>query len=239
VGVIQKGFASVIESPIQPSHLAPHARELYREAFNSHPARLVVVKDFLRSELAERLSRFLSQEAIFLPEYGLYSSKEAVDEKKFLCAADSDRFFRFSKLVGSAPGFQMTPNAIAYLRLRQAFQHPDMKDFFESISGLQLGWSDDFGAHKMSAGDFLRPHSDDNRNRRVALVIYLSPDWKEEFGGVLHVVNGAANRTDILPEYNSMVAFDVLGAAEHYVSPIKTGVRLTIGGWYHKTAPTE
>ena len=229
----------MIESSIQPSHLTPDVRQKYREAFNSHPARLVVLKDFLRSEVAERLSRFLSDEAIFVPEYGLYSSKDAVDENDFLCAADSDRFFRFSKLVGSAPGLQMTPNAIAYLRLRQVFQHPDMKSFFEAISGLQLGWSDDFGAHKMSAGDFLRPHSDDNRNRRLALVIYLSRDWKQEFGGVLHVLNDAATRTDILPEYNSMVAFDVLGAAQHYVSPIKAGVRLTIGGWYHKPAATE
>jgi hypothetical protein len=224
----------LLESSIQPSHLAPSVLQKYREAFKSHPARLIVVKDFLRSEVAERLSRFLSQEAIFVPEYGVYSCKNAVDEKTFLAAADSDRFFRFSKLVGSAPGFQMSPNAISYLRLRQAFQQPEFKEFFESISGLQLGWSDDFGAHKMMPGDFLRPHSDDNRNRRLALVIYLSPDWKQELGGVLHVVDDAAKDTQILPEYNSMIAFDVLTAPQHYVSPINAGVRLSIGGWYHK-----
>jgi len=224
----------VPEPSIQSCHLTNQAAQKYREAFNSHPARLVVIKDFLVLDVAQRLSRFLAQEAIFVPEYGLYSSKNAVDEKQFLAAADPDRFFRYSKLTGTAPGFQMSPNAITYLRFRQVFQQPDFQVFFESISGLRLGWSDDFGAHKMLPGDFLRPHSDDNRNRRLALVIYLSPDWKKECGGVLHVVDGAANDMQILPEYNSMVAFDVLGAAQHYVSPIDAGVRLSIGGWYHK-----
>ena len=224
----------MLESWIQSSHLTNGVVQKYRETFNSDPARLVVIKDFLRAEVAQRLSRFLAQEAIFLPEYGLYSSENAVDEKDFLAAPDADRFFRLSKLTGTAPGFQMSPNAIAYLRLRQAFQQADFQDFFESVSGLRLGWSDDFGAHKMLPGDFLRPHSDDNRNRRLALVIYLSPEWKKECGGVLHVVDGGANDTEILPEYNSMVAFDVLGAAQHYVSPIDAGVRLSIGGWYHK-----
>jgi len=224
----------VPELPIQPSHLTNDATKKYREAFNAHPARLVVINDFLRPEVAQRLSRFLAQEAIFVSEYGLYSSKNAVDESRFLAAADNDRFFRFSKLTGTSPAFQMSPNAITYLQFRRAFQQPDFQVFFESISGLRLGWSDDFGAHKMSSGDFLRPHSDDNRNRRLALVIYLSPDGEKECGGVLHVVDGAANDTEVLPEYNSMVAFDVLGAAQHYVSPISAGVRLSIGGWYHK-----
>jgi Rps23 Pro-64 3,4-dihydroxylase Tpa1-like proline 4-hydroxylase len=224
----------VPEPSIQPYHFTNDATQKYREAFNSHPSHVVVIKNFLSLEVAQRLSRFLAQEAVFVPEYGLYSSKNAVDEKQFLAAADPDRFFRYSKLTGTASGFQMSPNAITYLRFRQAFQQPDFQGFFESISGLRLGWSDDFGAHKMSPGDFLRPHSDDNRNRRLALVIYLSPDWEKECGGVLHVVDGAANDTEILPEYNSMVAFDVLGAAQHYVSPINAGVRFSIGGWYHK-----
>src|SRR2546430_13732491 len=70
-----------------------------------------------------------------------------------------------------------------------AFQRPEFKAFFESISGMPLGWSDDFGAHAMAAGDFLRPHSDDNKDRQLALVIYLTPGWKREFGGVLRVVH--------------------------------------------------
>ena len=82
----------------------------------------------------------------------------------------------------------------------------------------------------------MRPHSDDNKNRRLALVIYLSPDWKKEFGGVLHVVDNSGKTTEILPEYNSMIAFDVLAAPAHLVTPTCSAgqqQRLSIGGWYH------
>jgi hypothetical protein len=98
----------VPEPSIQSCDLTNQSTQKYREAFNSHPARLVVIKDFLLLDVAQRLSRFLAQEAIFVPEYGLYSSKNAVDEKQFLAAADPDRFFRYSKLTGKAPGFEMS-----------------------------------------------------------------------------------------------------------------------------------
>ena len=47
---------------IQPQHLEDAALEQYREFYTSHPARLVVIRDFLQPQIAERLSRFLSGE---------------------------------------------------------------------------------------------------------------------------------------------------------------------------------
>jgi Rps23 Pro-64 3,4-dihydroxylase Tpa1-like proline 4-hydroxylase len=70
------------------------------------------------------------------------------------------------------------------------------------------------------------------------LVIYLSRDWQQEFGGVLRVVHEDGSLTEIEPEFNSMIAFDVLSAPAHLVLPIQPAAaawqRLTIGGWYHK-----
>ena len=43
---------------IQPQHLEEAALEKYRKSFASHPARLVVIKEFLQPAVAERLSRF-------------------------------------------------------------------------------------------------------------------------------------------------------------------------------------
>jgi Rps23 Pro-64 3,4-dihydroxylase Tpa1-like proline 4-hydroxylase len=224
-----------LESWIQSQHLSDRTLKNYHKAFTSHPSRLVVIKDFLQPRVAERLSRFLAEEAIFHTEYGVYSSDSGIAETEFLTAIESNRFFRLSKLTGVNPKFAMSPNAITYLQFRQSFQRPEFKFFFEEISGMSLGWSDDFGAHKMCDGDFLKPHSDDNRNRRLALVIYLSPDWERQFGGSLHVINQSGQDTEIVPDFNSMVAFDVLGAEQHYVKPITKGVRLSIGGWYHKS----
>jgi Rps23 Pro-64 3,4-dihydroxylase Tpa1-like proline 4-hydroxylase len=224
-----------LESWIQPDHLEPHALQTYHDAFRSHAARLVVIKNLLIPKVANRLNRFLEQEAEFKPEYGVYSVEGAVTEEAWLHADEQDRFFRYRKLVATLPQFHMSPNALTYLQFRKAFQRPELRMFFEAISGLSLGWSDDFGAHSMIRDDFLRPHSDDNRNRRLALVIYLSRNWLPDYGGQLHVVHEDGNFTEVEPEFNSMIAFDVLSAPAHLVLPIRGDQpRLSIGGWYHK-----
>ena len=224
---------------IQPQHLEEAALERYQQAFTSHPAQLVVIKDFLQPEIAERLSRFLSSEAEFRSEHGLYSIEGAVKEEDWLRASEEDRLFKLGKLVGTPPQFQTSPNAMTYLRFRITFQRPELKAFFEAISGMPLGASDDFGAHSMTQDDLLRPHSDDNRNRQLALVIYLSPGWKPEYGGQLRVTHLDGQETFVEAEYNSMIAFNVLTHSAHVVEPVRsTGEpgkrRLTIGGWYHR-----
>jgi len=226
---------------IQPQHLEEEALARYRTAFTSHPARLLTVTDFLAPPVAERLSRFLAREAEYQPEFGLYSIEGAVPEADWLRANADDRFFRLGKLVGTPPQFQTSLNALTYLQFRMAFQRPEFKAWFEAVSAMSLGWSDDFGAHAMGPGDFLRPHSDDNLSRQLALVIYLTPGWKVEFGGSLRVMHQDGGTTEVAPEYNSMVVFDVLSAPSHLVLPIQAGTaaeprRLSIGGWYHKVA---
>jgi Rps23 Pro-64 3,4-dihydroxylase Tpa1-like proline 4-hydroxylase len=200
--------------------------------------RLIWIKDFLQPDVADRLSRFLTTEAEFLTEHGLYSVEGAVSEERWLAAGLEDRFFRLRKMTGTAPQFRMSRNALTYVQFRQAFQRPELRAFFETISGLSLGWSDDFGSHSMIEGDFLRSHTDDNRDRQLALVIYLSAGWDARLGGVLHVLDREGNDAEILPAYNSLVAFDVLTDTHHSVTPITseagTKARLTIGGWYHK-----
>ena len=226
---------------IQPQHLEGAALEQYRQSFISHPARLVVIRNFLQPQIAERLSRFLSSEAEFKSEHGLYSIEGAVKEEDWLRASEDDRLFKLGKLVGTPPQFQTSPNAMTYLRFRMTFQRPELKAFFEAISAMSLGASDDFGAHSMTEDDLLRPHSDDNRNRQLALVIYLSPGWKPENGGQLRVTHLDGQTTIVEAEYNSMIAFNVLTHSAHVVEPVRSNGdagkrRLTIGGWYHRVS---
>jgi hypothetical protein len=227
---------------IQPQHLDAAGVEMYRHSFASHPVRLVWMRNFLQPDIAERLSRFLRTEAEFSLEYGVYSSEEAVGRERWEAAAPDDRFFRFSKVKGTAPAFRMSRNALTYIQFRQAFQKPSFREFFEAVTGLPLVSHDDFGSHSMIEGDFLRAHSDNNRNRQLAIVVYLSPGWDAAWGGALHVVDRHGVETIIAPEHNSVVAFDVLTDSEHYVTPITSAAgsqqRLTIGGWYHRADNT-
>jgi hypothetical protein len=223
---------------IQAQHLDGDLLQTYCEEFTSHPARLVVIKDFLVKDVAARLSQFLSTEAEYEPEHGLNSVEGPVTGEQWLAAAEDDRFFRYGRLTRIGAEHMLSPNALTYLQFRQIFQGPYLKAFFESVSGLQLGASDDFGSHFMTAGDFLRPHSDDNRNRRLALVIYLSPGWEPQFGGQLYVTDRDGEITQVEADYNSVIAFDVLADSTHFVAPVEPAVgsraRMTIGGWYHR-----
>ena len=229
-----------VRDVIDPRHLGDGAIASYRTSFQDHPSNLVVLSDFLVPELAHRLTEFLTREAEFYTEYGLYSVDDAVDEATWESAPEDDRFFRMGKLAGTRPEALMSANAVAYLRFRKVFQDDDFRGFWELATGLELAASDDFGVHAMQAGHYLRPHSDDNKNRRLALVLYLSPEWRPEFGGALVVNDPAGGSTRIEPAYNSVVAFDVLTNTSHLVLPVGPSAgesaRLTIGGWYAKVA---
>ncbi len=222
---------------VQPQHLRDEALGAYRDRFAAHAGRLIVLSDFLLDPVAERLSLFLSMEAQFRVDHGLYSAPDdTVSEAAWQEADAADRFFRFGRMIATRPEFMMSPNALTYLRFRQAFQDARFRGFFEQVSGLTLGSSDDFGSHAMGPGDLLRVHSDDNRNRRVAIVIYLTPHWEPRFGGALNLVTrtGEATRVDAL--FNSMVVFDVKAETDHYVDAVEPAadsrIRYTIGGWY-------
>jgi hypothetical protein len=222
---------------IQPQHLTESAILLYRESFQRHPARLLVLKNFLPGGLASRLGQFLQAEAIFQLAHGLYSAEEeAPDGAAWERAEEADRFFRFSKLIGVSPQFHLSPNALTYLRFRSAFQRADVKTYFERLSMSSLGWSDSFGCHAMRAGDFLKAHDDNGKNRKLALVFYLTPGWEPRFGGALVVVSSNGETTRIAAEYNSAVIFDVTAGSKHFIEPIvpeaETKSRMTISGWY-------
>ena len=214
----------------------------YRSAFESHPARFVLLEDFLVPAIAERLSRFLAGEAEFTPEHGLYSAEDGgVTEERWAASPEDDRFFRFSRLTGTPPQFQLSNNSLTYLRFRSTFQgDDDLRRYFERVTGLDLAASGDFGSHAMGAGDFLKSHDDNNRDRVLALVLYLTPGWQPDYGGSLIIVDPEGRESTVPAQYNSLVVFDTRAGTTHRVVPIDEAAgalkRLTIGGWYHRPA---
>jgi len=228
-----------LPSWIQAQHLSEPALLQFRNSFQRHRARLVILKDFLQESIALRLFEFLKQEADFAIAHGLYSAEDqAIDDTAWSRADENDKFFRFSKLVGVMPKHALSPNALTYLRFRQSFQSHDVRNYFSQLCGFSLGWSDSFGCHSMKAGDFLKLHDDNGRNRKLALVFYLTPGWQSCFGGALTVVSADGHETRIEAEYNSMVAFDVTAGSKHFIEAITpragSAARLTISGWYLK-----
>lgn len=229
---------SSLSTWVQEQHLDDATLREYRQRFEDSNARMLHVQDFLVPSMAEKLGAFLDKEAQFEPQFGLYSEPDrAVTEDEFASREADDHLFRFSKLVGTAPEFQLSPNALTYIRFRKELGSSEFVAFFERVSGLSLRTEDDFGSHAMGRGDFLLPHDDNSRGRKLAIVAYLTPDWEPSFGGGLRVEDEDGLRNSIDATFNSIVLFDVAAKTTHAVEPIADAAgdrrRLTIGGWYH------
>jgi hypothetical protein len=221
---------------IQPQHLTESAVSDARDAMAAHPAKMVVLHDFLVEEAARRLAAFLADEATYTVEHGLYTAEGSVPAERWDTAPEDERFFRFGKLTGQRPEAMLSDNMLTYLRWRTFVAEPPFHDLFQDIAAMPLGPSDDFGCHEFNVGDFLLAHDDANKNRRIAFVTYLTPGWRAEHGGALFM-SAADGTTDVTQaEFNSIVIFDTLAGSSHRVGMIEPAAgeaaRRTFGGWF-------
>ena len=112
------------------------------------------------------------------------------------------------------------------------------KKIAKSFKVKQLS-SIDMAAYVYGLGDFLLPHDDQVEGRIIAYSLHLTPEITEETGGALNIFKankeGKSKLVDsILPEYNSLIMFEVSDHSWHQVSEITSDIqRLTLTGWYY------
>ena len=233
-----------LEEWIQPEHLSRNAIQQCRHAFWSHPLRVTVLKQFLLDEAADRLSRFLSREAVFKRIYGLYSSANRdgnisdVAEEEWLAVEESRRFYRFGDYDSVRDEFRSSSNFAAFQDFAALTRSQTFRKYAERITGLAFGDTVLLNAYSYEAGDFLSLHSDNVKEKRLSFVFYLTPQWESRFGGGLEIMGFEGGHLEIEPEYNSLAIFDVAARTEHHITPVDasagTLARLTISGWLLK-----
>jgi Rps23 Pro-64 3,4-dihydroxylase Tpa1-like proline 4-hydroxylase len=97
----------------------------------------------------------------------------------------------------------------------------------------------DMAAYVYGLGDFLLPHDDQVEGRIIAYSLHLTPEITEKMGGALNIFKannaGKSKLVDsIIPEYNSLIMFEVSDSSWHQVSEIMQDIqRLTVTVWYH------
>jgi hypothetical protein len=222
---------------INPCHLDGIAAAGYSRAFETHPARLTIIRKFLREPVARSLNRFLMKEAQFRAEYGLYSRPHELDvtEGEWLDASPEDRFYRCNVFDKVRPDSQPSLDTVKFANFLKMLPEADFRMWFESVTRMALGPMT-YHVHCLESGDFLARHHDNVRDRLCAFVLYLSMEWTTADGGVLQMERGG-KRFMVKPEFNSIVLFDVNSGFAHCVSPVAAGKRrLTIGGWLHRPA---
>ena len=112
------------------------------------------------------------------------------------------------------------------------------KKVAEAFSSKPLS-SIDMAAYVYGLGDFLLPHDDQVEERIIAYSLHLTPEITEEMGGSLQIFDIDESNTSklvdsIIPEYNSLIMFEVSKHSWHQVGEILQDIqRLTVTGWYH------
>ena len=141
--------------------------------------------------------------------------------------------------------------------LKDVFKELDSEDFLNILSKLtsiqniidnQEGGTRGSGIHKIKKGGYLGIHTDfntykhskqGNLDRRINLLVYLNPDWKEEYGGHLKLIeyNNEKNKKEILPVLNRCVIFSTTNKSWHgHDDPLKCPndiFRTSIANYYY------
>lgn len=232
-----------LPDPSFQNWISPSAQRLAPRLLVDSPSRLLCVDAFLQSDRAQRLADILINQVAFSPRFGILSGLTptspnargiVVDQDEWLHTSPPFRFFRFEAVATLEHAVTDPKARLLMFEFWRFLAGDDFRTWLESISGLKCR-QPRIEAHRMTSGDFIRPHSDARADRTVGLFIYLTPGWREEDGGALQVDNG---RLSIVPFFNRAVIFDVSGHKMHEVHDLPqttTRARMSFGVWYHQT----
>jgi Rps23 Pro-64 3,4-dihydroxylase Tpa1-like proline 4-hydroxylase len=137
---------------------------------------------------------------------------------------------------------QISPNACSpYLKnVFNTFNSAPMLEFLEKLTGIQGLIPDPYfaggGLHETKTGGFLGVHSDFRLNkklnveRRLNVIIYLTEDWQEAYGGNLELWDVGMKKClkKVLPIYNRCVIFNTDKDSNHgHPEPLTTPEGIT------------
>jgi ribosomal protein L16 Arg81 hydroxylase len=163
-----------------------------------------------------KLSNFLPQEVA----NRIYRTLESLNDDEWVLAEATD---------------DQKQNNIAHaFMISRLF--PNHDPIFNIFRQLLPNCENSFSAGRYTKSHYISPHDDRQfteidgniYSRTIALIYYLTPDWKKENGGALVDIGGDQT---YIPEYNSLIAFKV--PRWHEVEPCVTDKpRYSIFGWY-------
>lgn len=133
-----------------------------------------------------------------------------------------------------------------------AFQDSQVVEIISRITGFEQLLPDEYlyagGISLMDYGCFLNPHLDnshdkDRKNYRVMnLLYYVTPDWKEEYGGNLELWNNGLKQSNktIHSKFNRLVIMITNKKSWHSVSKVDyQGRRCCVSNYYFSPKPAE
>lgn len=145
---------------------------------------------------------------------------------------------QFSYMYKSYPIFDLVESGTCSPLLEEFFAFLNSNTFLGTIRRITKIQNIEFADAQVThfePGHFLTSHNDsvEGKNRLVAYVYNLTPDWHPDWGGNLMFYDDNKNVVDVfVPKFNSLSLFAV--GAQHavaLVSPFARRPRLAISGW--------
>ena len=129
----------------------------------------------------------------------------------------------------------------------QELSSPAFLAFLQTVTGIPKLLPDPYlegaGLHLSGSGGILKPHTDFhsylklNLYRRINVLVYLTPGWREEFGGCLELYKKGSETPvrSIVPEWGTCVVFRTDDRSVHgFSKPIAEGQwRRSIALYYY------
>lgn len=124
--------------------------------------------------------------------------------------------------------------------LNRSFRE-DLVSWMKFNTNIELNGKVSMSSARYYKRDYLLCHDDNMDDRRIAYIFYLTNDWSKEDGGALDLFDtdeeGLPRNVvkSLIPEYNSLVFFEVADNSYHQVAEVLTEdkCRWSINGWFH------
>ena len=146
---------------------------------------------------------------------------------------------------GSHDFFHYRNSAISHLedhrpalaKCSQLFKSKETRRLISELSGQDCAGEASVAATWYRSTEYALPHDDSyaSEPRSVAYIWYLTKDWQREWGGSLF---WCPTGQYIAPRFNMLLMFRVMPSNVHLVcpvSPVATGKRLTINGFWTRS----
>lgn len=189
--------------------LSPTSRqqlEARASAFEeAEPFRHVVLDEFLEPQVCQQL----------LQEFPGFEARYALNE--------------MGQVGGKAVRSSVAELGATYAALDRYIQSAEFLDYVSRLTGIpDLLYDPDYeggGTHENRDGQSLDVHIDFNYHprtgfhRRLNLIIYLNPEWEDDWGGALQLVedpwDGQAKSLELAPLFNRCVVFETNEVSWH------------------------
>lgn len=163
-----------------------------------------------------------------------------LDNRVNVAARDGFQF-RFSSLRVPDRVSERTPDQDMLHAFAEFMRSDVVLAFIRKVTGKTAILYADAQGTAYHTGDFLTGHDDDveGKNRALAYVMGLTPEWRVEWGGLLLFHEADGRISGLAPRFNclNMFALPVLHSVSQ-VTPFAGGVRYAVTGWLRTEMPS-